>query len=603
MAGLAALFFMGADTFEQALLATTIDPTRTAQRDTLVYKDALIATAAPPSAPLGGGRLRRDDRFVAAFAGDLVGLAEVPWRAFLSEAPSACCARLSGSFAVVVHDRQKQRVTVLTDRRGQHPLFYRFRENQLLVSTALPTFCRVDPAAARLDRRWLYEYLFFNFPVSDATWLAGVTRARGGLALEFDLRAGTLRETAWAPRLRPAEPLLARPRSFVRALEVFRERLPLHFDGAAGVACALTGGWDARTVLAFAPPQQRVQAYTYGVPGCSDIVGAQRVAHALSVPHRSILFDEGFVARLPFFMKQAVYLAPTMPKVTRSTLAYVYAALTGGGTDYPLTLSGVSLDMLFRGHAASPALVSSDVARVFRSGRAAVDRGFWSRVFGTETDDFERHVTGQMDRLHDELGPFESGGHHLLFLLYHVNPKYFAGEMEIASNYTTVRVPAWDAPVVDLSLAIRESTLSYSEYTRHRRGAIAEMMLQSYILTQAAPRFARLPVGQKRPDVMLMGGMARGAYRFYRGAERLLRRRLNGDAGQTGPLEDWDRWLNVVHRPVVDDLLFGTDALLRGHVGADFLVDVARTRNVHWLGKLLSVEMVLRLLRNGWNVA
>jgi hypothetical protein len=42
--------------------------------------------------------------------------------------------------------------------------------------------------------------------------------------------------------------------------------------------------------------------------------------------------------------------------------------------------------------------------------------------------------------------------------LYVTHPELFGGELKIAENFTTVRVPSWDAHILDLAFSIKESS-------------------------------------------------------------------------------------------------------------------------------------------------
>src|SRR4029453_6382026 len=131
------------------------------------------------------------------------------------------------------------------------------------------------------------------------------------------------------------------------------------------------------------------------------------------------------------------------------------------------TLSGISVDMQFRGHACAPHLVSADVATAFRTGKVDINAQFWPRVWGEQFPAFRESFDAGFQHLSDQFGCFTDAEHHLLYIMYVIGPRHFSGELTIADHYTTVRVPSWDRDIVDLSFSIRESALSFSEFTSH----------------------------------------------------------------------------------------------------------------------------------------
>ena len=191
---------------------------------------------------------------------------------------------------------------------------------------------------------------------------------------------------------------------------------------------------------------------------------------------------------------------------------------------------------------------------------------------------------------------FTSSEHHLLYKLYVTHPELFAGELKIAENFTTVRVPSWDSDILHLVFSIKESALSFSEFTGHIRGGKSEQELQSYILQQTSPLLATIPILNTRPDILLKNRYFYEIYRIYRG----IGNRLRYVYTKNSPLENWDHWLNVVQKPFIDDLIFSPSSLIREYITKDFLNKIRKNRNTHWIPKLATAEIVLRLIRKKW---
>lgn len=560
-------------------------------------REPFVAASWLAHAPLPGERISEDEEWVIAVAGDVVRQAEVPFDRILrclTEADHGYFATLDGIFAIAAWNKKEQRLLIVTDRRGQFPVYYREDETGFLVSGDLASFCRIG-SRRDLDEQWLWEFLYFNFPVSDATFLRDVRRLPAATVLHYDPQSRSLEQSSYAADFSVHEPLLEGRPALERAATVFAEVVPRYFEGTDSIACALTGGWDARTILAFAPHKERITTYTYGEAGCGDIRGATDTAAALGIRHRAIVLDDDFVRALPQLILESVYLSSGLERVSRASLLHTYRSLTADGSAFPLVVSGIALDMLFRGHANIPFLVPIDLARIFSGGEARIDAGVWRPTLGARVAAFAEHIGAQLNRLRERFGDPRSAAHHLSYIAYILSTRHFCGELAIARHFSTVRVPSWDQALLDLSYSIRQSTLSYSQFTDHKRGSRSEAVLQAFLLDKLQPRFADIPVSGIYPRSILRGEAFFQLDRVKRRVRGLVNRRPRG-----GKLEDNERWLNETHRSFVDSLLFANDAEIRQFVEERFLSEVSGTRDLRLIAWLLTIEITLRLARNGW---
>ena len=66
------------------------------------------------------------------------------------------------------------------------------------------------------------------------------------------------------------------------------------------------------------------------------------------------------------------------------------------------------------------------------------------------------------------------------------------------------------------------------------------------------------------------------------------------------PLEDWDNWLNVNQRTLVDNLIFSKESLVHNYFTENYLNEVKTDRDYRTIGKLCTIEIILRLINNKW---
>jgi asparagine synthetase B (glutamine-hydrolysing) len=553
-------------------------------------------------APVQGPAYYQNERFAVLFQGDMPGLQSIPYSeilASISKKNYDWFRGCRGTFAIAVYDSAKHRLWLISDRTSQEAFYYLVEPGGAVFSTSLATFSRL-PEVPRFNVSWLYDLLFFNFPVGETTPFSGVWRMPAASVLEIDLHDWTHSIVEYARRFEVKEKLAGGLAGLERAYDVFTSRIPRYFDGRGKVACSLTGGYDSRTLLSLAPISRHddLHVYTYGVPGCFDLREARRLAGRLGIPHMSICFEGDFARRLPGLTNETVYLSGGLQGIARATLPYIYKRLTGSGKMFCTIVSGVAGDHFFRGHGSVPPIISHAVADLFRGVKReqVIDCDIHRAVLGSGFDAFAHHVNDAVDRLEGKYGPFESSRCHLLYSIYEISPKYFGGEAAIANNFAAFRCPYWDSDVIGLACEIVYSTLAFSKFAP-TRDDVREEMLQSYILKRD-PRLANELIRGHLPADCL--GSASSWGNVFRNVVWLLRR-VKAKIENRPPVEDWPKWYaDVLEQGLRKRILYGS--MVGGYLSESALQGSFASRNLHLIRKLASAEILLSLLGNGWDI-
>ena len=72
---------------------------------------------------------------------------------------------------------------------------------------------------------WLWEYLFFNFPIGQTTFLEKVKRMPPACVLEIDVESGDFLFSEYVTKFRKKEHLLKGGEALEYAYNVFRDRI------------------------------------------------------------------------------------------------------------------------------------------------------------------------------------------------------------------------------------------------------------------------------------------------------------------------------------------------------------------------------------------
>jgi len=594
------LGFPTAEVEDPTLLIETLDlfSNRNISTVSVTEQNYLFSTATRQNSPLPRERLQPDGDWILLFSGDIISVQTAPFDAFqaiLDSRNFGEFSRFHGIWALAALNRSNGKLFLVTDRLAQHPLFFRQFQQGVGFSTELPSFCRLTRPPS-FSEQWLHTCLYFQFPIGRMTFLQDVDRVPAATVIEYDFSSGTTIEHSYAAAFEKASTLLEGQAALERSLDTFNKVLPEYISPDTPWAIGFTAGWDARTLAAFLLGSNPV-TYTYGNPGCGDILEAERAAKQLGLPHQKVEFDLDFEKQLPRLMLETVYLSGGLENCSRSTLLYVYAAVTENGTRFPQTMSGIGLDSIFRGHL-GPALVSRPLATVFRGG----DRKDLPETLSNIIRDvpaFSTWISDLLDQLSDRFGPLKESATHLKYFVYETAPKYFAGEANIARYYTTLRIPGLDPRIIDLAFSISMSALSFSNFiSTHQRGDYTEEILQSFLISKASGgRMRSLPVYDVPPYARIHGRRTHQLLRpLFRTMGRV--RRLATGQSRPAPLERHLYWYKTLAKERVHDLLYSTNCRISALINIPEYEQLSS--DGHLLKVLLTAETIARLVENRW---
>lgn len=204
-------------------------------------------------------------------------------------------SRLRGTFALIVWDRQRQRLICARDQLGSQPLFYAEQPGGILLSSSLQRLLSHPAVSRELNRAALVDHLCHRWPDAAETHFASVRRVPVAHVLVW--REGRLEiEAYWE---------LSTPKAWIDDDELdefdglleraVRRQLSL---GAAGVF--LSGGFDSVSIAAVAAdvaqqhgdPIPRALSLAFPHPDCDEAEIQKSVAAKLGIPQTLMGFDE-----------------------------------------------------------------------------------------------------------------------------------------------------------------------------------------------------------------------------------------------------------------------------------------------------------------------
>jgi hypothetical protein len=262
------------------------------------------------------------------------------WLACLDREGPAAFLRLDGSFAAVVHDPRAARATLVADRFNSRPLYYRSGAGLLAFASQASLLLRLPGARPRLDPTAVIQFLTFQTVLDERTFLADVSALPPAAHLEFPGGPRPPRRYWW---WRPGV-------DDGRSGEEYGERLVEPLLGATrrlvgdgqGLALLLSGGLDARAVVACAP--RPLAAVTLADFENTEIGLARAIAGKRGFPFT-------FVRRRPEHHVELVDLSVALGdgahRYDNAQFAYLRAVLPPGIT---ALATGYGFDRYFKGN-------------------------------------------------------------------------------------------------------------------------------------------------------------------------------------------------------------------------------------------------------------
>ena len=593
-------------TIDLSAFVQSINLANTMKTETITSDLFLTCTSYLQSSPLKDQRTRTSDNLIFAFAGDLIGFEKIPWEEIETNFVASnfqWFLDLRGTFAFMIFNKVKNEITLISDHRAQLPIYYGIFDNNFVFSTDISTFTLLDNVPD-FNAQWLYEFVYFNHPIDQTTFLKNVHRIRPITILNFDLTSYKITKKQYGERFKRSETLMTGPTALEKCVSTLEDRIPKYYSNSKINLVAISGGVDSRSVLALAPKDTEVVTYTYGVAGSNDLNIAKRLTKKNGIKHQEILFDKSFLDTLPKLIHDTVRLSGGTQPILRSSLSHVYKKLYNDNAEISTAIGGIFGDV-FRGGGGIPSIVSYDMDHYLRTRKFLLDKEKFQKIFSNDWNDFENHMKGTFEKVEALYGGIDNGTTEVNFALYEIATKYFGGESAIASNYLTFRPPYFDLDIINLLYTNENSALGFSPYQNKKKdNSYRKYVMQTKVIC-TNPEFKNgyfrgLPIVVFARNNKLMYKASRfvirGYFHLIQGYFRFI-----GKAKKTSPLEEWESWFKKILKKEFDKLLNDKSLILK-YVSKNCIDSAKKTTDIHLLNKLATTEIILNLIKDKWQI-
>lgn len=201
----------------------------------------------------------------------------------------------NGSFGVVIIDKLKKKVVLVSDPMGHQAFRWIQKDKQLFVSSHDLPLVASGAIHATIDSASLLSILVAEWSLGGVPLLKGATLADTQGWLEWE--GGAVRKhisSTWCenPKINKRDVKSIR-RCIDDTVECLRTDVKNIAQSFDNITISLTSGYDSRLVLALIPNTEldKVAAETSGGQNSTDSVWARRLSRVVGIPHHEAVAD------------------------------------------------------------------------------------------------------------------------------------------------------------------------------------------------------------------------------------------------------------------------------------------------------------------------
>ena len=498
-------------------------------------------------------------------------------------------ARTNGSFVIAIWEAAKNRLLIVNDRLGLHPLYYAPVDGGLLFASGVRALLADPDLPRQVDEAAIAQFLTFDHVLHDRTLLEQAKLLPQASVLSFSEGQLNIRPY-WTLQYARQHSLCSERQYLEGLLHYLRQAIRRQAQTRGKSAgLLLSGGLDSRFLLALfaeVAPELKLHTFTWGIPGCDDARFARECAAVVGAEHHFFELKPNWLLGMG---EEGVRLTDGMGNVIN---LHAMAAAEEEAAFASVLYKGFLGDAMFGFAVELPFWADFDEPTQTRAHfQAYLNRGvitflpreqemLFTEAFRQQVGDT---VLVEMKRGMQAAGASQVANQRLYFDLTQRVPRMTINGVEVVRSHATVRLPFGDKDLVDFACQLPPGM----QYNRH---LITQAFLTTYPNLAKIPNTATgLPYIACGREVALRARQLIQWHLRKKGLERLA-------GPQRRPYKDYNGWFRTVLREWVEDTLLSQRALQRPYFNAGYVRDLvaehmAGSNHAVKLGALLSIEL------------
>lgn len=243
-----------------------------------------------------------------------------------SSQPETFFGKLNGWFSGVVIDLRNNETILFNDRYGMNRLYYYENKDDIYFASEAKAILKLFPFLRTLDFAGVGEFLSCGCVLQNRTIFKNINLIPPASIWRFKNKKFLSKSKYFTPESWENQEKLDDQSFYLKLKDTFSKALPRYLRANRSIGMSLTGGFDARMIMAWArcAPNQ-LRCYTFGsmYRVCQDERIAKKVATICSQPHETIVVDQNFFPKFSSLAEDAVYFSDGTMDVTGSVELYV----------------------------------------------------------------------------------------------------------------------------------------------------------------------------------------------------------------------------------------------------------------------------------------
>lgn len=194
--------------------------------------------------------------------------------------------KVDGVFTVMICDRKKKLLSLITDRHGLRTFYFAHQNRNLMFAPEVKCFARLKTFKLNVRRDALQCLLDLEHFVGKMTWLEDVEAAEPATIIQFAWEENRLSQHRYWNWGMIKKSNLTFNDAAVRMGELLDATIKQRAKGNFRLGIGLSGGLDSRCLLAATHSIKPV-TYTFGIEKSADVRIARQVAEVANVKHHT----------------------------------------------------------------------------------------------------------------------------------------------------------------------------------------------------------------------------------------------------------------------------------------------------------------------------
>jgi asparagine synthetase B (glutamine-hydrolysing) len=350
---------------------------------------------------------------------------------------------LTGWYNVLIYDEKHNEATLFNDRLGYLPLYY--YESATIFAFASKIECLLASGlipVIEFDKTTFAEHLFFNYVLSDHTYVKNIFTLQNANIIHFNNQNGS-KSKYWNTGEFFGVDLVRGDKGFSLVNNGMQIAIDKINSSYGTMNMSLTGGWDSRVVLSYLLPEfkNKLNLFSFGAKNSGDITIPLQIADNECLKYTPYILDEEYLNE--FFIPKA-QLTIELSNGTRNykRTHYLYAVQKIASVS-GILLSGIFGDEVFKVGYPSGGTVLSQNSIDFINGNFDVDDTIKSFInspvvkhFKNENARIPNELRIRLEKIKDQVSLFDTLTQKFLSFRFEWNlRKYFGNEVNSYNDF------------------------------------------------------------------------------------------------------------------------------------------------------------------------